>query len=76
MTADVAKKVATSLNEIFTNAYITNIYNDETANTCLTCHSNEGKVNNVAAKMSCEPCHTKSIGHRVFGDIHYKLMKE
>lgn len=76
MTADVAKKVATSLNEIFTNTYTTNIYNDETANTCLTCHSNEGKVNNVAAKMSCEPCHTKSIGHRVFGDIHYKLMKE
>ncbi len=76
MTADVAKKVATSLNEIFTNTYTTNVYNDGTANTCLTCHSSEGKVNNVAVKMSCNPYHTKSVGHRVFGDIHYKLMKD
>jgi len=76
MTADVAQKVATSLNEIFTNTYTTNVYPDETANTCLTCHSSEGKVNNVAVEMSYKPCHTKSVGHRVFGDIHNKLMKE
>ncbi len=76
MTADVAKKVATSLNRIFTNTYLTDIYNDETTNTCLTCHSGEGKVNNVAVKMRCNSCHTKSVGHRVFGDIHYKMMKD
>jgi hypothetical protein len=76
LSADVARKVAISLNEIFTNSYTTNVYKDETANTCLTCHSSEGKINNVAVKMSCNSCHTKSVGHRVFGDIHYKLMKD
>jgi hypothetical protein len=75
ITADVAKKAATSLNEIITNTYTSNIYNDETVNACLTCHSSEGKVNNVAVKMNCNSCHTESVGHRVFSDIHYKMMK-
>jgi hypothetical protein len=76
MTSDVAEKVAIALNEIFTDTYTTNVYNDETVNTCVTCHGSTGKVNNTAVKMSCNSCHTKSVGHRVFSDIHYKLMKE
>ena len=76
LSADVAQKVAVSLNEVFTNTYTTNVQPDETASTCLTCHGSEGKVNNSAVKMSCTSCHTKSVGHRIFGDIHYKLMKE
>lgn len=76
MTSDVAKKVVTTLNEISTNTYTTNVYNDEAVNTCVTCHGSTGKVNNTATKMSCNSCHTKSVGHRVFSDIHYKLMKE
>jgi len=75
MTADVSMKVATSLNEIFENAYTTSVYADETTTTCLTCHGGEGKVNNIAVKMNCNSCHTESVGHRVFADIHYKVME-
>ena len=76
MTSDVVKKVVIALNEISTDSYTTNVYNDEAANNCLTCHGSTGKLNNTATKMSCNSCHTKSVGHRVFSDIHYKLMKE
>ena len=76
LTADVAEKVASSLNKIYTSAYITNIYSDEKANTCISCHGNEGKLKNTAVKMSCNSCHSESVGHRIFSDIHYKLMKE
>lgn len=76
MTSDVVIKVTKALNEIFTNTYTTNVYNDETVNTCMTCHGSTGKVNNIAVKMSCNSCHTESVGHRVFSDIHYKLIKE
>ena len=75
LTADVAHKVATALNDIFTHAYMTNVYPDKNATTCVTCHGSEGKVNNTAVKMSCNSCHTESIGHRVFADIHYKWME-
>ncbi|HCY42187.1 MAG TPA: hypothetical protein DHV48_12670 [Prolixibacteraceae bacterium] len=75
MTADVTMKVTTSLNEIFENAYITSVQTDEAMNTCLTCHGGEGKVNNTAVKMSCNPCHTESVGHQIFADIHYKVME-
>lgn len=74
MTADVSMRVAASLNAVIENSYIASVQNDETVNTCVTCHGNEGKVNNTAVKMSCNPCHTKSVAHRVFADIHYKLM--
>jgi hypothetical protein len=75
LTGDVAQKVTTALNEIFTHAYMINVYPDKTVNTCVTCHGSEGKVNNTAVKMSCNSCHTESIGHRVFADIHYKWME-
>ena len=76
MTSDVARKVAIAVNEIYTGTYTTNVYHDETVNTCMTCHGSTGKLNNTSAKMSCNSCHTESVGHRVFSDIHYKLMKE
>lgn len=76
MTSDVAKKVTISLNEIFTDTYSTNVHPNETVNSCMACHGSTGKVNNTAAKMSCNSCHTESLGHRVFSNIHYKLMKE
>ncbi|HPF03844.1 MAG TPA: C-GCAxxG-C-C family protein [Bacteroidales bacterium] len=76
MTSDVVIKVTGSLNEIFTGTYTTNVNPNETVNSCMTCHGSTGKVNNTAAKMSCNPCHTESAGHRVFADIHYRLMKE
>jgi len=76
MTSDVAKKITIAVNEIYTCTYTTNVYNDKTVNTCMTCHGSTGKLNNTSAKMSCNSCHTESVGHRVFSDIHYKLMKE
>ncbi len=75
LTADVAGKVAASLNAIFTNTYTTNIHPDETVGTCVTCHGSDGKVNNTAVKMSCTSCHTESVAHKAFADIHYKWMK-
>jgi anti-sigma regulatory factor (Ser/Thr protein kinase) len=71
----VAQKVATALNEIYTNEYIAGVRSNEEAATCLACHGTEGKVNNSSVKMGCTSCHTESVGHKVFADIHYKLMK-
>lgn len=75
LTSDVAKKVTVSLNEIFAHTYITNPHGEE-ANTCLACHGKQGKIQNTSTSMSCNPCHSESIGHQVFSDIHYKFMKQ
>ncbi len=76
LTSDVAQKVSNSLNEIFTGAYVSNMHSNEAANTCVACHGDEGKIKNTSVKMSCNSCHTESVGHRVFADVHYKLMNE
>ena len=76
LTADVAQKVTTALNEIHTNKYITNVHSNEEAATCLACHGKEGKLDNSSVKMSCTSCHTESVGHKIFGDVHYKFMKK
>jgi hypothetical protein len=75
LTGDVAMKVTDSFNQIFASAYIPGTHIDETSGTCITCHGDEGKVSNTAVKMSCNSCHTESIGHKVFADVHYKMMK-
>jgi hypothetical protein len=76
LTGDVAQKVTASLNDIFTNAYVTNTHSNEAANTCIACHGNDGKLKNTSVKMSCNSCHSESIGHKIFGDVHYKFMKD
>ena len=76
LTADVAQKVAASLNEIFTNVYVPNSVSNDEATTCMACHGNEGKIKNTSVKMSCTSCHSESVGHHVFADVHYKFMKE
>lgn len=76
LTGDVAKKLAIALNGIFADNYMTNSYGNAAAGSCVTCHGNEGKLNNTAVKMNCNPCHSESIGHRIFSDVHYKLMKK
>jgi hypothetical protein len=76
LTADVAQRVVLALNEIHSNEYITNIHPDEASGTCLACHGKEGKIKNSSVKMSCNSCHSESVGHRVFSDVHYKIMKE
>ncbi|MGD9930749.1 MAG: C-GCAxxG-C-C family protein [Mangrovibacterium sp.] len=75
LTADVAKQIVKSLNAVFYNAYFTNIQSDETVQSCMACHGSEGKLNNIATQMTCNTCHDESLGHKVFSDIHYRLMK-
>ncbi|WP_423130134.1 C-GCAxxG-C-C family (seleno)protein [Gaoshiqia sp. Z1-71] len=75
LTADVTAQVVKSLNAVFNNAYLTNTHSDETVQTCMACHGGEGKLNNTATKMTCNSCHDESLGHQVFSDIHYRLMK-
>ena len=76
LTGDVAQKVSASLNDVFTNAYVTNTHSNKEANTCMACHGTEGKLKNTSGIMNCNSCHSESIGHKVFGDVHYKFMKE
>ena len=75
LSGEVAAKVTHSLNHFFNNDYATVYQNNDNAGTCLTCHGKEGKLNNISGKMNCTSCHTQSIAHKVFGDIHYKLME-
>lgn len=76
LTSDVAARVTLALNEYFGNTYITAGHENENTGTCMTCHGDNGKIGNTSGKMSCGSCHTESTGHKVFADIHYKLMKE
>ena len=76
LTSDVVKKLTTMLNEVFSRAYIANTYNNVEKNTCLSCHSNQGKIKNSAVKMNCNSCHSESFGHKIFSDVHYKFMEE
>lgn len=76
MTGDVAKKVTTALNGIHAQECIPATPVKEADLSCLNCHGNEGKIKNTAVKMSCNSCHSESVGHRVFSDLHYKIMKE
>lgn len=75
LTGDVAARLTVVLNEYFSNTYMTSGGENENVRTCITCHGETGKLVNTNARMSCDPCHTESAGHRVFADIHYKLMK-
>lgn len=76
LTGDVAKKVTSALNELVLNNYMTNTNSNESVNSCIACHGEAGKVKNTSTKMSCNSCHTESVGHRIFSDVHYKFMKD
>ncbi|MDZ8120296.1 C-GCAxxG-C-C family protein [Pontiella agarivorans] len=76
LSADVAIQATAMLNRYFDCEYQTPMFSGETSNTCLTCHGKEGKLENTSGQMSCTACHTKSIGHRLFADVHYKCIEE
>lgn len=75
LTGDVAFRVTLVLNEYFSNTYTTSGHENDNISTCLTCHGDAGKLANTSGKMGCTTCHTESAGHKVFADVHYKLMK-
>ena len=76
LTADAAAQVAVTLNKLIGNTYTTYGHDDETVRTCMTCHDGEGKLGNTGGKMGCASCHTESLGHRLFSDLHHRLMKK
>lgn len=76
LTSDVAAETVTILNRYHENAFVSNVHDNETVRRCMTCHGKEGKLSNTSGTMNCTSCHTESTGHKLFGDIHYKLMKE
>lgn len=75
LSADIAAHTVSVLNAYFKGAYVAYRDDNEEVRTCMTCHGKEGKVANTSGSMTCASCHDKSLAHRVFGDIHYKLMK-
>lgn len=74
LTGDVATRLTVIMNQLADNIYMTTSQIDENSRACITCHDKEGKVGNTSTKMDCTTCHTQSLGHKLFGDIHYKLM--
>jgi len=75
LTSDVASRISTALNEYFSNTYVTAGHDNETVRKCMTCHGDNGKLANISSKMDCTSCHTESIGHKVFANGHYKVMR-
>lgn len=75
LTSDVAARLTVLLNEYFNDSYMTSGAENESVRTCMTCHGETGKLANTNTKMSCDPCHSESIGHKVFAGIHHELMK-
>jgi hypothetical protein len=76
LTGDVAAQITIVLNDYSKNTYLTNGHSNETVRKCMTCHGKEGKLVNTSGKLSCTSCHTESLGHKIFSDAHYKLIKE
>lgn len=74
MTADVAAYTVEMLNSYFSGTFVAYTMDNEEVRTCMTCHGSEGKLGNTSGQMTCSSCHTESLGHKVFGDVHYKLM--
>lgn len=75
LTADVARKTVDILNDYFNGGYFTSDGPGETASLCLQCHGKESKQYYANGQMNCTSCHTTSLPHKVFSDIHYKMLK-
>jgi hypothetical protein len=75
LTSDVAARTTVVLNEYFNHRYSTQGTDNKDVRKCMTCHGKEGKLDNTSGRMCCVSCHKESIGHKIFSDVHYKLMK-
>jgi len=76
LTADIAAHTVSILNSYHDHALMVPQFDNETVRSCMTCNGSEGKLANTSGKMTCTSCHTESVGHSLFGDVHYKVMKE
>lgn len=76
LTADVARKAITMLNDYFNDFYFTSDRVNNKILRCIKCHQKGGKLRNSRGQMNCTSCHSLSLGHKVFADIHYKMIKK
>lgn len=76
LTADVAFRLTLALNSMYAQDYVAGLQSNPEAASCMACHGDQGKLDNIAVKMDCNSCHTESLGHQIFSDVHYKLLKE
>lgn len=76
LAADVAAHTVTTLNLYFDDAFVTNGHDSDESKECMECHSGHGGLGNASGQMNCTSCHEKSLAHKIFGDIHYKLLKK
>lgn len=74
LTGDVATQLVTMMNQMSDHNYITAGLDNKETHACISCHGKEGKLGNSRTEMNCASCHSDSIGHKLFGDIHYKHM--
>ncbi|MFO7937068.1 MAG: C-GCAxxG-C-C family protein [Kiritimatiellia bacterium] len=63
ITGDVAARLAVVMNQLIEHNYVTACINDETTQTCISCHDKKGKLGNTNTRMRCNSCHDKSVGH-------------
>lgn len=73
LTSDVVYHLTGLLNAYFSNSYTTAAAT-ESVRECMSCHGDKGKIKNTSAKMTCSSCHTESVPHKLFADVHYKMM--
>lgn len=76
LTADVVRKTVAMLNDFFDDQYVTSDKINSDAARCKNCHNKGGKLENSRGQMSCTSCHSTSLPHKIFADIHYKLLKD
>jgi len=75
LTADVIQRVVELLNGYMTSHYVTASAMEEKTAGCIQCHGKLGKMGTVRAQMKCDSCHSASVAHTLFGDVHYRFMK-
>ncbi|MCT4591372.1 MAG: C-GCAxxG-C-C family protein [Carboxylicivirga sp.] len=73
LSSDVANKTVELLNKYVNDEYVAHD-RINTSRECMACHGSKGKLGNTSGMMDCDACHDKSVGHKLFGDIHYKYM--
>lgn len=76
LTADVSYRLTVILNALYAQEYLSGTQHNTEAASCMACHGSEGKLDNTAVKMNCNSCHTESLGHKLFSEAHYQLIKE
>lgn len=76
LTADVTAHTVEMLNAYYNNTFVTKYQDNKTVNECMACHGSQGKLGNTTGKMNCTACHDKTVGHKLFGDIHYKMINK